>query len=470
MVEPEVHSLNADVACTDAPGETILQRIWQFQRLRRSGLRTLEGQRLVVLHPGFLNRGPGPDFQEALLQFGDEEPRTGDVEIDRQGTGWKQHHHQGNPAYQRVILHVLWNHRRPSPAPCPGLALEPHLDSPLVRLQRWARAEPGTLLPEDLMGHCAAPLQALSSGEQEALLRHIALGRFRRKGDTFLAWARESGWEHALWTGLMRCLGYRANAWPMQRLAELTPHFLEPGLSPDALLARLLGVGGLLPVELPAASPDGAPVLRRLWDHWWRVREDLRDIQLPPRIWRWQGTRPANHPTRRLVWAAHWLSRGDMAARLQAWLTSEAGGRNPSLALWRLLEAPPDPFWSWHASFHSKRLPRPHALLGRARLHDMAVNVILPWLWTRSTEGGSTALRRRIEACYRDWPAGQDNALLRRARERLLGTHRPPKGQGAACQQGLLEVLGAFCVKSDACCRGCGFPERLRNWGGTRGD
>jgi len=49
----------------EAPDERLLQRIWEHQRLRRDQLKTLDGQSLRVLHPGFCNHEAGPDFRPA---------------------------------------------------------------------------------------------------------------------------------------------------------------------------------------------------------------------------------------------------------------------------------------------------------------------------------------------------------------------------------------------------------------------
>ena len=62
--------------------------------------------------------------------------------------------------------------------------------------------------------------------------------------------ADRATWEQALLEGLFSALGYKQNSWPMRRLAELL-HELRRGLGrapePVVLLARLLGVSGLLP-------------------------------------------------------------------------------------------------------------------------------------------------------------------------------------------------------------------------------
>ncbi|HXG48772.1 MAG TPA: DUF2851 family protein, partial [Methylomirabilota bacterium] len=51
------------------PDERLLQAIWFHQRLRRERLRAADGRPVRVLHPGYWNRGAGPDFRGAMVQF-----------------------------------------------------------------------------------------------------------------------------------------------------------------------------------------------------------------------------------------------------------------------------------------------------------------------------------------------------------------------------------------------------------------
>jgi hypothetical protein len=103
-------------------------------------------------------------------------------------------------------------------------------------------------------------------------------------------------------------------------------------------------------------------------------------------------------------------------------------------------------------------------LLGDARVTDLAVNVILPWLWTRAAEGGNEKIRRTIEHRHAAWPPAEDNSLLKLARQRLLGVGRSRALRGAAEQQGLIQILRDFCEHSNALCEHCRFPELVRGW------
>jgi hypothetical protein len=489
---------------TEAPPERLLQVVWQHQRLRRDTLRTTDGRHLTVLHPGFASREPGPDFRNALIQFDAASPATGDIEVDLQSAGWRGHGHDRNPAFARVILHVVWE--AGGKEALPTLALKDVLDAPLAVLAEWLGSESAQQLPLELTGQCHGPLKELSAETLRELLHQAALTRLQAKASAFAARARHAGWEQSLWEGLFRALGYKHNPWPLQRLAEVIAPLRAAGQAGQSALhwqARLLGVAGLLPAELNAnakpetrnSKPDH---LRRLWDIWWRERDQFADAILPRTAWRFAGIRPANHPQRRLALAAHWLAAGDLPARIERWFTGQLpdGGSTPSWAgpscqpghpsgragsaslpasphhclpdhslasaLLEALQPPADDFWSRHWTFNSAPMPKPQPLLGATRATDLAINVILPWLWSRADAGDNTALRREAERRYLAWPAAEDNAVLKHARQRLLGGRSLPRPLTAALQQGLLQVVRDFCDHSNAICEQCQFPELIR--------
>jgi hypothetical protein len=103
-------------------------------------------------------------------------------------------------------------------------------------------------------------------------------------------------------------------------------------------------------------------------------------------------------------------------------------------------------------------------LLGDARVTDLAVNVILPWLWTRAVEGRNEKIRRTIEHRQAAWPAAEDNSILKLARQRLLGMGRSSRLPGASVQQGLLQITRDFCEHSNALCENCRFPGLVQSW------
>lgn len=455
------------------PAERLVQAIWQHQRLRRAELKTVDGQGVRVFHPGFASLEGGPDFRGAVLQIGADPPRSGDVEVDLRASGWRAHGHDRNPNFQKVLLHVVWDGAGvgagasgqmapPHPAVLP---LRDFLDAPLADLSLALENESLRSLPESFRGKCCAPLRGLGEAELARLLEQAARVRLENKAAQFRARAKNAGWEQALWENLFRALGYKHNIWPMQHLAEHRARLraTAPPAGDEshlALQARLLGMSGLLPDELTRAQKSTDNYLRRVWDIWWRERDAHSDAVLPRSAWKFYGLRPANHPARRLALASHWLADPDFISKIEKWISAEDGGA----ALMKILQVQRDDFWSWHWTFRSARLEKPQPLLGAARVTDLAVNVILPWLWIRAAEGGSDKVRLEVERRFFAWPPAEDNSVLKLARQRLLGTGNARALKTAAAQQGMVQIVRDFCDRSNAACDGCKFPELVREF------
>jgi hypothetical protein len=250
----------------------------------------------------------------------------------------------------------------------------------------------------------------------------------------------------------------------MHCLAEQRARWFTASASPLQLQARLLGLGSLLPGELTRSRASADTYVRCVWDQWWRERAEYEECILPGSLWRFHGQRPANHPQRRLALVAHWLAAGDLVAKIERWCSADAPEEKLPQSLLEVLRVPHDDFWSWHWTLHSARITRPQPLLGLGRVTDLAVNVILPWLWIRAVEGKNQTLQRSIERRIQSWPAAGDNSVLRFTRQRFLGGAAPGILRFAVEQQGCLQIARDFCGRSDALCRDCRFPALVREW------
>jgi hypothetical protein len=448
------------------PTEFLLQAVWQHQRLKRGELKTGRGESVRIFHPGFASLEGGPDFCNAVLQIGDESPRSGDVEIDLRAGGWRAHGHDKNKNFQNVLLHVVWDETKSdSNESVPAvLSLKNVLDAPLAELSLSLENESLRSLPENLRGKCSAPLRELDETKLAELLRRAALVRFENKAAQFRARAKNAGWEQTLWENLFRALGYKHNVWPMQSLSEAKSRWARGANSAFEFQARLLGVGGLLPDELTRAQKSPDAYLRRVWDLWWRERDGFAGCVLPRAVWKFHGLRPANHPQRRLALASHWLADKNFISKIEGWGAGEIFDKKLLGSLLEIFQIERDEFWSWHWTFKSARMEKPQPLLGGARVTDLAVNVILPWLWIRAKEGGNEEIRREVERRFFAWPAAEDNSVLKLARQRLLGVGKSRALNSAAAQQGLMQIVRDFCERSNAVCDDCRFPELVRGW------
>jgi hypothetical protein len=256
----------------------------------------------------------------------------------------------------------------------------------------------------------------------------------------------------------------------MQNLAESRLLWSRGAKSPFAFQARLLGISGLLPGELTRSQRGPDTYLRRVWDCWWRERDEFADCILPRTVWKFHGLRPANHPQRRLALAAHWLADKNFISGIRNWCAANVADSALPDSLLEILQVERDEFWSWHWTFKSARQAEPQPLLGMTRATDLAVNVILPWLWARAVEGKNATLRLEMERRYFGWPAAEDNSVLKLARQRLLGTSTRRALRSAAEQQGLMQIVRDFCEHSNAICDNCRLPAMAAEFRVANGD
>ena len=86
--------------------ERLMQYIWQHRLWIQHNLSTVDGRRVRILDPGRLNTDSGPDFFNAKIAI-DGHTWAGDVEIHVRASDWHRHGHDGDRAYDSVILHVV---------------------------------------------------------------------------------------------------------------------------------------------------------------------------------------------------------------------------------------------------------------------------------------------------------------------------------------------------------------------------
>ena len=458
IYEKIVGEINPHLVCGDmaiTPSEKILQAIWFNQRIKRGELKTTKNINVRVLHPGFFNLEAGPDFKNAIIQFDNQKPVQGDIEIDLNISDWKGHSHSSNPNYNNVILHIVWDCPDEAENSISVLPLRPFLESPLAILEDTVGID--FQFPPTLEGVCSKFFKR--SDKQRMFLEQAALFRLEQKSIQMSA--RSSSREQVLWEGLFRALGYKNNSWAFQSIGELKPLILgeSPAQDERNIEARLFGLSGLLPYDLSRSHPENDGHLKRLWDYWWREREIFSNYILPGSIWRLSGTRPVNHPHRRIALAARWLFKNDLSSRFLTWLKSP--GENIEESFLQLITPEEDPFWNWHYTIKSAKTATFQPLIGIDRATDIAINIVLPWLLAVSRENSDTAGEERVKELYLRWKPAQDNALLKLARKRILGAFSTDATPTAATQQGLIQIVKNFCENSDSICTGCKFPDKI---------
>ncbi|MGB1130904.1 MAG: DUF2851 family protein [Haloferula sp.] len=432
----------------ELPPELELQALW-FAGVFGRHFHDRSGRTVEVIQFGEWNRSAGPDFLHAVVEI-DGEKQVGAIELDTQPSDWEDHGHGADPAFNEVVLHVVFRdaattsftrtetHREVPQVLMPGATLEDALQRPASEV---AIARPG---------RCVHPLAELGDAGVRSLLQQAAMHRAQLKAARFLRTADAHGRDAALFQATAETLGYRANALPMRLLAQRVP-LTTLRADPDALEPLIFGAAGFLSSTLHEQAPaDTREHLRALWDIAWKHRAQWESQHPIP--WKSHGQRPANHPHRRVgaltSLARHWpayrsraLARPFSAKGVIGFLTG--------------LE---DLFWSHRHTLSSKASVRPIALFGKAKAIELLANHLIPL--ALHEEGGWSY------DDYLELPAGTLNEKVRRAAIRLFGSEERAKPwlKKAAHHQALLQIYHDFCLEDLSDCHDCPFPEQLAQW------
>ena len=433
--------------------ESILQRIW-FESLFQNPLTTLQGELVTLHHPGFWNHRPGPDFLRASFSTPDGRTHAGDVEIHRHSSDWEAHGHGSDPAYRQVILHVFWQ-ADPSlietpPTSIRQIALAHQLAAPLTELISLFRATPAEIAGGEKAGLCHTSLLSLQPEKLREILEEAGSHRLRQRRALATARTSSHGLDQAVWIALSEGLGFSENREPFTSLARAVPVQLLSRMPDPACRASLLyGVAGLLPDPTTrSVSPRAQPILKELWNHWWKARHSWTDRILPPTLWKMGSTRPNNSPFRRIAALATlsdphtWPELVDSVHRAQ------------SARFLEILKSASHPFWDHHAGWDGRLLPSRSRLIGLDRAHALLFQVLAPF-----ADCDELTLHNTIAT----WPTGGDAGLIRSACLRLFGLpFAPAELRSHLAREGLLQIYKDFCRSKADACQNCSMPDFLK--------
>jgi hypothetical protein len=436
------------------PPEMEIQSLW-FAGEFGAEFQTADGRSVRIQDFGIWNSGAGPDFTDCAIVL-DGKTLRGDIELDPDVRDWERHGHGGNVEFSRVVLHVFL--RAPAEARLFTRNAE-HREVPQVLLRRemlLSDAAPPKQAAAHL-GRCSTPLRDMSAAHVASMLESAAQFRLQKKSHRLHQLVAVHGREQAIFQALAQAMGYRSNQRPFVILAQRLPLKRLLKLDGAARESLLFGVSGFLE---SVRSDDTAPVTRSylhaLWSRWWQVRDECLRWLAPQSLLKWKiiGTRPGNHPQRRLA------ALGVMLSQWKQIVSPLADATRWSQPAWReILLGLQHDYWTTHYTLTADPAARALALIGETRVQELLANIAYPLLIPERT---------RLWAEYLELPAMLDNQKVRRAVLRLFGDSSLAKDfqKKLHHQQGLLQIYEDFCLEDDSACADCPFPERLKDWHG----
>ena len=404
------------------------------------------GDKIDIVQFGTWNRESGPDFSDAAISVNGSEPLRGCIEIDLVDRNWDLHGHSVNPAFEETVLHVFVDKsdrefftRTRSNRNVPQIQIDPAI------LPEAFSAN----IPLARPGRCQAPLRNLPEERVRSVLNAAAQFRMQKKAARIRAKIDNHGRDEALFQEIAGALGYKENKLPFMLIAQRLSLKSLLGKMADAE-AILFGLAGFLESpDLAVYKKSAKNYVRELWDRWWPHRDELQRLILPHKAWRLSGTRPANHPQRRLA-ALSILVREWPAFRRSL-------GKQDAAAVEKFFARVDHPFWKFHYTLTAPASPEAMALVGQSRIADILANVVLPF-W-----------REEDVDCwpqYAKLPARLTNRRLETAATRLFGDdpRRREFTKTIAHQQALLQIYEDFCLQDNSDCAHCPFPEQMAKW------
>ncbi len=439
VVRPDLVGPQHDLLEPGFPyGEDLLQYIWASLSFDRHALRTVDGAQVEILAPGRVQRNSGPDLAGAQIRIGGQ-LWAGTVEVHLRSSEWFAHGHQTDPAYDNVVLHVVYEHdaevRTSSGRTIPTVELMPRISTDSIALHH-ALMTSRSFIP------CASQIGQVDRIRQELWLERVLVERLERKTayveEVHLRLGQDplETFHHML----LQAFGMKVNAEPFEMLANVLPvrillKYRDDDMRMEALL---FGQAGMLQVDL---VEDHARRLQQEYRHLARLHE-LKPMPLA--AWKFGRLRPINFPTIRLAQYAQVFKRcdGDLSLLLN---TGDVHG------LRDLLDVEASEYWTTHYVLDrpSKALAK---RLGRAAADHLIINAIVPSLFALGRLTGREEMRERSIALLEQLPA-EKNAIL--SAWAGLGIPAGTAGRG----QALLEQRNSYC--SARRCLNCGFGNEL---------
>ncbi len=267
--------------------------IWRYALYDSSDLFTTCGKIISVINPGQYNRDAGPDFLEAKLMI-DKVLWVGHVEIHVNSRDWEYHKHQLDPAYDPVVLHVVYTAdkqvRNSVGTLIPTVELKINPDFFARYQQLLAELKP---IP------CGLRWQDLSPVKVENAVVAMGVERMEKRMEGFYMKLKENrgAWKELFLQTICRGFGFGKNHHPMEILGKsINPIWLEKHYANLFQLESLFfGQSGLLPEQ---HSDAYLAALRTEYNYL------KRKYNMNPPLgirWKYLRMRPGNFPAVRLA-------------------------------------------------------------------------------------------------------------------------------------------------------------------------
>jgi uncharacterized protein DUF2851 len=277
--------------------EDVLQYIWKVQAIKKSNLLTVKGEVLQIIRQGTLNSDSGPDFSSASVTI-EGVDWVGDIEIHLKTSYWQRHKHQQDLAYNKVILHVVWEHDstvlREDGSEIPTLELKNLVSKDWLNKYENLRSS-------ILITPCEPFFKEVDDIYKIDAFNKSLIERLQRKSQSVLTNVERlrGDWKQATILLLFEYFGFKKNNEAFKQLASITDAKIISRLGTIVEMeAYLLGMAGLLNESIQK-NQYRTKLLSEF--KWLQKKFNITTEPMSVTWWKFMRMRPANFPTIRLA-------------------------------------------------------------------------------------------------------------------------------------------------------------------------
>jgi hypothetical protein len=276
--------------------EDFVQTVWKYQLFNTNNLVSTSGKKIEIIHPGFSHINAGPDFLSAKILI-DGMLWAGNVEIHTHSSEWYAHHHHKDPAYNNVILHVVYiddanKCLTENELELNTLVLKEYIEErTLVAYERLASDM--RVLP------CKSWWNKIDKSIVENWLIRLCIERLMQKCEQLKERLKilQNHWDQLFFELLARQLGFHVNAEPMERLARsIKVEYLQKlADQPLSIEALLFGQAGMLNRNFTDEYP------KALQKEYQYLKKKYSLVPMELSTWKFSRLRPSNFPSIRIA-------------------------------------------------------------------------------------------------------------------------------------------------------------------------
>jgi len=355
----------------------------------------LENNEFQIISSGTKNTDAGPDFFNAKIKIGDT-IWAGNVEIHIKASDWEKHQHHKDPAYDNIILHLVWENDtkiyNTKGKEIPSFVMK---FSPLLYQKYEALIKSKHWLP------CHNEWAKISSLNKTFLLDALAIERLSKKSSYYLQLIQnnDNDWDEAFYQAIGRGLGGKVNAIPFE--------FLTQSISLKTLLKHK---NNILQIEALLFGQAGMLEEKKDDIYYQKLQKEYIFLQKKYSLkpintvsWKFSKIRPYSFPTLRISQLAQIINKHGRLFNLIL--------NNLSLKiLQNFFSVTATEYWETHYQFETKSISR-RKKIGLTSFYHIMINTIIPFFFAYAQKIDDEKLKTNLLNLLTQIPPEKNNII-----------------------------------------------------------